>query len=367
MDKLQTEGYGALATGQRESVNSMIVQLALWQEANGATMGEITNTLSALPVAYQTAVLEMMGEQANISEILGALRELDIDVAPTIKVGMEIERGARDALMMRSPKFALQEAMENLAAFAEDVEITVPIVIPEGVMESLTLLMASMEQVGEAAPVMQRVVRTVASSIERIFRSMRERVSGPGGYVTRMIREIIDGFNSLAASYGAVSNFAGSIYAAFDSLINAVVNVMSQLPVRIANEMDEILPAVLHKFLPGGTIYEGFKDLGERMADAFIRGVGTAQGTFTVFFSGSTTPGPSPQAAGMAAAGLGAPAYAMVGAPAGGGGGGMSIFVDTLNIELPGVTDLADVDQLQTALDELSRRGFAFQVGAGGI
>jgi len=273
-DELETEGYAGLEEASRESLNSLIIQLALLQVENEESFGAISETLTALPDTYEEMVLRMLGQGANLEEILSALEGLDRTFTPVVELELKYTKSASSGgLHRRSPKMELQHSLELLVEYAEDnpVEVLIELVgnTIEDILEvelSVESLYEAIESLADYAPEftkeMVRAARDITTQFTRMARSLTR--------TTRNVKnDIIRAFRQLHLD----------VVALMRRLVTDSVRALTQLGPEGAKAISTSMTVMkneLQKFFIGGR-YTGldlkFFEWGSLMMDAFAKGI----------------------------------------------------------------------------------------------
>lgn len=268
-DRLQTEGYAGLSTQAQQSINELVVGMALWQQKNGESIGAISQTLQALPLDYQQSILNMMDANTDMETILGSLNMLDKTVEPKVKVKMEYDRYAEDPLALMSPKTQLQHALENLTAFTEDNPINVQMYVTEGAVEAVTAIIAGITEIGETFPVTEGIISSTAMKISDGFSDLRAAVTGPTGSMRRMFNEIRSFFQGLSSTFGFLGQFKSQVVALFDKMGSEAI-------IALANSMSHAIRTLFGAVGIPGTLMQSMYDWGKDLMEAL--GLGIADG-----------------------------------------------------------------------------------------
>lgn len=354
MDRLQTQGYAGLALESQTAINEMIVSLALWQQENGASMADITQTLQALPLEYQNIILGMLDTKATATEMLDALSKLDKTFKPTVEISVREGKGAQEYLRRRSPETELEASLRRLKEFADGNEIVVRASVALGAIESIKALIAGIELSAQVAPEAERVMEVVAQNLTRAFNNLYLAVAGPTGSITRMIDQIKQKFQSMTALYAIIGSFSSQVVSMMSNMVSKIIDVFGTIPGRL-----------WPLFRSGGAIYNALFDMGKAMMNALVAGAESVKQTITV--SGEREDK-------VEATGFSVPIPGSDVSKGVTGGRVPAVVNDNRNITMifedgsmsfPGITTADDASQLVKVLDNLTSRGIAFQqVGA---
>jgi hypothetical protein len=366
-DKLQLEGYDALSRESQDAVTEMVVGLAILKQSQGETFDSIAGSLQVLPQQYQTAILQMMGENQNLEQILAGLEGMNRTFEPKVRVSVATEKGAGDKLEFMSPKTKLQLALENLVEFTEDNEVLLKVRVIEGGLEAMQALIEGLALLGEEAPAIERVVSGVAKKLESAFHALMQAVVGPTGSITVMIAKIKHAFYSLTATYGFLGQFKSIVTSTFWETGSAAAYSLGQGLLRLYDVMKDFMGYFVHGGYGKGFLHECYL-WGIRIAEAIGAGITAGSHFITNAISKALSEVGKTEKTAVSitpTASLPAPT---AGLPAGTTINNSRVTNVNLNFDegafagaFPGVTEAEGVAEgLVAALNDLTQRGIAF-------